>query len=103
MEDGNLRDLLAERLQRLERAQGETNERLDRTNERLDQAVDVLGTMTNILMALKDGQDRLIERVDRLADAVTRGFTDRDEKLEAIRRRVERLEDEVRKDPSPAS
>ncbi len=64
---------------------------------------DVLGSMTNVLMALKDGQDRLIDRVDHLADAITRGFTDRDETIEAIRRRVERLEHEVRKDPSPAT
>lgn len=108
--DGNLRDFLAERLLRLEHAQGETNqrldranERLDRTNERLDQAVDVLGSMTNVLMALKDGQDRLIDRVDHLAEAITRGFTERDEKIEAIRRGVEWLEQEVRKDPSPPS
>jgi hypothetical protein len=57
--------------------------------------------MTNVLMALKEGQDRLIERIDHLAEAITRGFIERDEKIEAIRRRVERLEHEVRKDPSP--
>jgi len=110
MSDEQIRDLLAERLLRLERAQEETNrqlermsERIERTNARLEQAIDVLGGMANVLVALKDGQERLVERVDRLADAITRGFTVRDEKIEEVRRRVERLERELRGEPPPGA
>ena len=88
--ENTVRDLLAERLIRLEKAQGETN-------ARLDQVVDVLGGISNILVALKDGQERLVERVDRLSESIMRGFTSRDEQIADLRHRVEWLENAVRK------
>ena len=68
MTDAEIRDILVERMGRLERAQTDTN-------TRLDEVVSVLGGKTNILVALKEGQERLVDRFDTLSSAILRGFT----------------------------
>jgi len=47
------------------------------------------------------GGPRPRQREFPLDEFITRGFTDLDAKIEAIQRRAEQLEHEVRKDPLP--
>ena len=92
MTDGEIRDLLVERLSRVEGAHAETNQRLDNANAQLDHVIKLLDGVSHVLVSMKQDQDALASRVDRPADAITRGFTERDDRIEEIRRRVEQLE-----------
>src|SRR5215475_5254631 len=96
------RDLLAERINRLEKQGAETNRRLDETNQRLERVEAILGSIANILA----GQGKeleshsqllqaLTERLDRFADAVIIGRTRDTERVGELERRVETLERQV--------
>lgn len=61
---------------------------------RLEEVVGVLGGMANVMLALKDGQERLIDRVDGVADRIAVGFASHEARIDAIDRRVTRLEEE---------
>ena len=110
------RDLLAERINRLEKQGGETNKRLDETNKRLDQVVTILGSIANTLagqgrelerhgqllerhnqLLERHGQllQALTERLDRFADMVVIGRTRDTERVGELERRVETLERQV--------
>ena len=110
------RDLLAERINRLERQGGETNKRLgetnkrldetnsrlDETNKRLDQVVAILGSIADTLAGQGKELERhsqllqaLTERLDRFADMVIIGRTRDTERVGELERRVEALERQV--------
>lgn len=110
------RDLLAERINRLEKQGaetnkrlGETNSRLDETNKRLDQVVEILGSIANTLVGQGRELERhsqilerhsqllqaLTERLDRFADMVIIGRTRDTERVGELERRVEALERQV--------
>ena len=110
------RDLLAERINRLEKQGGETNKRLDETNKRLDQVVTILGSIANTLagqgrelerhgqllerhnqLLERHGQllQALTERLDRFADMVVIGRTRDTERVGELERRVDALERQV--------
>ena len=96
------RDLLAERINRLEKQGGETN-------KRLDQVVAILGSIANTLAGQgreleRHGQllerhsqllQALTERLDRFADMVIIGRTRDTERVGELERRVEALERQV--------
>jgi DNA repair ATPase RecN len=110
------RDLLATRINRLEKQGAETNKRLHRvesllgeTNQRLDQVITVLQSIANILNGhtkqLEQHNQRLArqeqllealtERLERFADMVILGRTRDTEKIGELERRVETLERQV--------
>ncbi len=104
------RDLLAERIRRLEKQGAETNKRLDDTNSRLDQVVSILGSIANTLT----GQGRelelhsqllqtLTERLDRFADMVIIGRTRDTERMGELEQRVGALERQVFRGVPPSS
>jgi uncharacterized coiled-coil protein SlyX len=89
------RDLLAERINRLEKQGAETN-------KRLDQVVAILGSIANTLAGQGRELERhsqllqaLTERLDRFADAVIIGRTRDTERVGELERRVEALERQV--------
>jgi hypothetical protein len=96
------RDLLAERINRLEKQGAETN-------KRLDQVVAILGSIANTLAGQGRELERhsqilehhsqllqaLTERLDRFADAVIIGRTRDTERVGELERRVETLERQV--------
>jgi len=96
------RDLLAERLNRLDKQGAETN-------KRLDQVVAILGGIANTLVGQGRELERhsqlleqhsqilqaLTERLDRFADAVIIGRTRDTERVGELERRVETLERQV--------
>jgi uncharacterized coiled-coil protein SlyX len=103
------RDLLAERINRLEKQGGETNKRLDETNKRLDQVVAILGSIANTLAGQGRELERhsqllqaLTERLDRFADAVIIGHTRDTERVGELERRVEALERQVFRGTPPS-
>jgi chromosome segregation ATPase len=110
------RDLLAERINRLEKQGAETNRRLDETNQRLERVEAILGSIANILAGQGRELERhsqllerhsqileqhtkllqtLTERLDRFADAVIIGRTRDTERVGELERRVETLERQV--------
>jgi hypothetical protein len=96
------RDLLAERILRLERQGAGTNQRLDRVEA-------ILGSIANILAGQGKELERhsqllerhsqllqaLVDRFDRFADAVIMGRTQDTERVGQLERRVETLERQV--------
>jgi hypothetical protein len=96
------RDLLAERINRLEKQGAETN-------KRLDQVITILGGIANTLAGQGRELERhsqileqhsqllqaLTERLDRFADAVIIGRTRDTERVGELERRVETLERQV--------
>jgi uncharacterized coiled-coil protein SlyX len=89
------RDLLAERINRLEKQGAETN-------KRLDQVVAILGGIASTLAGQGRELERhsqllqaLTERLDRFADAVIIGRTRDTERMGELERRVETLERQV--------
>src|SRR5215813_4254270 len=96
------RDLLAERISRLEKQGAETN-------KRLDQVVAILGSIATTLAGQGRELERhsqileqhsqllqaLTERLDRFADAVIIGRTRDTERVGELERRVETLERQV--------
>lgn len=96
------RDLLAERINRLEKQGAETNRRLDETNQRLERVEAILGSIANILAGQGKELERhsqllqtLTERLDRFADMVVIGRTRDTERVGELERRVETLERQV--------
>jgi uncharacterized coiled-coil protein SlyX len=103
------RDLLAERINRLEKQGAETNKRLDETNKRLDQVVTILGGIANTLVGQGRELERhsqllqaLTERLDRFADNVIIGRTRDTERVGELERRVETLERQVFRGTPPS-
>lgn len=89
------RDLLAERMLRLEKQGAGTNQRLDRVEA-------ILGSIANILAGQGKELERhsqllqaLVDRFDRFADAVIVGRTRDTERVGELERRVETLERQV--------
>lgn len=89
------RDLLAERINRMEKQGAETNKRLERVEA-------ILGSIANILAGQSKELERhsqllqaLTERLDRFADAVIIGRTRDTERVGELERRVETLERQV--------
>ncbi len=118
------RDLLAERIRRLEKQGAETNKRLDQTNSRLDQTnsrldqvVSILGSIANSLAGQGRELERhsqllerhsqllqtLTERLDRFADMVIIGRTRDTERVEELEQRVGALERQVFRGVPPSS
>jgi len=102
------RDLLAGRINRMEKQGAETNKRLDETNSRLDQVVAILGGIANTLTGQGRELERhsqllqtLTERLDRFADMVIIGRTRDTERVGELERRVEALERQVFRGTSP--
>jgi len=96
------RDLLAERISRLEKQGAETN-------KRLDQVVAILGSIANTLAGQSRELERhsqllqaLTERLDRFADAVIIGRTRDTERVGELERRVEALERQVFRGTPPS-
>ena len=96
------RDLLAERISRLEKQGAETN-------KRLDQVVAILGGIANTLAGQGRELERhsqllqaLTERLDRFADAVIIGRTRDTERVGELERRVEALEHQVFRGTPPS-
>jgi len=96
------RDLLAERISRLEKQGAETN-------KRLDQVVAILGGIANTLAGQGRELERhsqllqaLTERLDRFADAVIIGRTRDTERVGELERRVEALERQVFRGTPPS-
>lgn len=110
------RDLLAERINRLDKQGAETNKQLVETNKRLDQVVAILGGIANTLV----GQGRelehhsqilerhsqllqaLADRFDRFSDMVIVGRTHDTERVGDLERRIETLERQVSKGIPPS-
>jgi len=118
------RDLLAERIRRLEKQGAETNKRLDETNSRLDQVVSILGSIANTLAGQGRELERhslllehhsqllerhslllqtLTERLDRFADMVIVGRTRDTERMGELEQRVGALERQVFRGVPPSS
>ncbi|HEV8711564.1 MAG TPA: hypothetical protein VGX03_01900 [Candidatus Binatia bacterium] len=96
------RDLLAERINRLEKQGAETN-------KRLDQVVAILGSIANTLTGQGRELERhsqllqaLTERLDRFADAVIIGRARDTERVGELERRVEALERQVFRGTPPS-
>ena len=103
------RDLLAERIKRLEKQGAETN-------NRLDQVVAILGSIANTLAGqgkelehhsqILEQHSQLLkaltERLDRFADAVIIGRTRDTERVGELERRVEILERQVFRGTPPS-
>jgi chromosome segregation ATPase len=104
--DGEIRDLLVERMNRLEARLERLEQAQAGTNAHLEEVTDVLRGLTSILLAMKDGQERVVDRLDRLAESITRGFTLRDDRLDRheetladLKRRITQAERELRERP----
>jgi hypothetical protein len=96
------RDLLAERIRRLEKQAVETNQRLERVES-------ILGSIANILTGQGRELERhsqllqaLADRLDRFANAVVIGRTQDAERVGELERRVEALERQVFGGPPPS-
>ena len=99
-------DLATRRIDRLEKAQRETNERLGRIEDSLGRVVTVLEVHTRHFERLEDAiygvaehvdrvaehVDRVADRVDRLSVAIARGRTQDLERFVRIERRLNVLE-----------
>lgn len=85
-------DLTARRLERLERAQKETNDRLGRVEDALGRVVDVLEVHSRHFGRMEEALIGISERVDRLTTAIARGRTQDLTRLEDHERRLRSLE-----------
>ena len=92
-------DLTLRRLDKVEKAQRETNERLARleiqVEESLGRVVEVLETHSRHFERMEDALIGISERVDRLTTAIARGrtqdlarFDDHDRRLHALEKHV---------------
>jgi hypothetical protein len=91
-------DLTARRVDRLERTQRETNERLGRMEDRLGRIEDSLGRVVTVLEVhtrhferLEDAMLGMSGQVDRLVAAIARGRTQDLARLSSVERRLDRL------------
>ncbi len=110
------RDLLAERINRLDKQGAETNKQLVETNKRLDQVVAILGGIATTLVGQGRELERhsqilerhsqilerhsqllqaLADRFDRFSDMIIVGRTRDVERVGELERRVETLERQV--------
>jgi hypothetical protein len=85
-------DLTVRRLERLEKTQRETNERLGRVEETLGRAVDVLEAHSRHFERMEDALIGIAERVGRLTVAIARGRTQDLARLDDHARRLRTLE-----------
>jgi chromosome segregation ATPase len=92
-------DLTTRRIERLEKQQKETNDRLGRVDERLGRVEDALGRIVSVLEVHSRHFERMEEalygisdRVDRLTRAIARGRTQDLARFDAIERRLMVLE-----------
>jgi hypothetical protein len=92
-------DLTLRRLERLEKVQRETNERLGRVERSLGGVQETLGRVAEILEAhsrhferMEDALIGISERVDRLTTAIARGRTQDLARLDEHERRLRTLE-----------
>jgi len=85
-------DLTSRRLERLEQAQKETNQRLGRVEDALDRVVAVLEVHSRHFERMEDALVGISERVDRLTMAIARGRTQDLARLDDHERRLRTLE-----------
>jgi len=92
-------DLTATRLERLEKAQRETNDRLGRVEESIGGVQETLGRVVDVLEVhsrqferMEDALIGISERVDRLTTAIVRGRTQDLGRLDDHERRLRVLE-----------
>ena len=85
-------DLTARRLERLEKAQHETNDRLGRVEDALGRVVDVLEVHSRHFERMEEALIGISERVDRLTTAIARGRTQDLTRLQNHERRLRVLE-----------
>ena len=83
------RDLLAERINRLEKQGAETNKRLDQAVTILESVASILNRQGKELEQHSQLLQTLIERLDRFADLVIVGRTRDTERVGELERRVE--------------
>jgi predicted nucleic acid-binding Zn-ribbon protein len=88
-------DLTLRRLDKLEKAQRETNERLAQVEVSLGRVVEVLEAHSRHFERMEDALIGISERVDRLTTAIARGrtqdlvrFDDHERRLHALEKRV---------------
>jgi hypothetical protein len=91
--DGDAIDLTLKRLQRLEDAQTQTNERLERMDQRFGRIEDSLGRIVVVLEAHDQRLEQVVERLDRLIDLTMRRRTEDDDRMAEVERRLRALED----------
>jgi hypothetical protein len=85
-------DLTIRRLERLEKAQNETNDRLGRVEDSLGRVVDVLEVHSRHFERMEEALLGIAERVDRLTVAIARGRTHDLARLDDHERRLRSLE-----------
>jgi hypothetical protein len=85
-------DLTVRRLERLEKAQLETNHRLGRVEDSLARVVDVLEVHSRHFERMEEALLGIAERVDRLTSAIARGRTQDLLRLDDHERRLRTLE-----------
>jgi hypothetical protein len=85
-------DLTLRRLERLEKAQLETNKRLGRVEGIMGRAVDVLEVHSRHFERMEEALIGISERVDRLTSAIARGRTQDLAHLDDHERRIRTLE-----------
>jgi hypothetical protein len=90
-------DFAARRFERLEKAQRETNERLEKVEETLGRVADILEVHSRHFERIEDALLGISARVDRLTTVLTRARTqdlgriqDIDKRLRALERRSRR-------------
>jgi hypothetical protein len=90
------------RYERLESGQRETNERLGRIGATLETSSRLFELMHTRLEHLEEGQTALVEgqklvveRLDRLVEAATRERTDLVERLGAVERRLDAIDQRI--------
>jgi tRNA A-37 threonylcarbamoyl transferase component Bud32 len=84
-------DLTTRRVNQLERAQRETNEKLGRIEDTLGRVVTVLEVHTRHFERLEDAMLGMSSQVDRLVAAIARGRTQDLARISSVERRLERL------------
>ena len=89
------RDLLAERINRLEKQGAETNRRLERVEELLGSIANILAGQGKELERHSQLLQALVDRFDRFADSVIIGRTRDTERVGELERRMEVLERQV--------
>ena len=106
-------DLTTRRLERLEKAQKDTNQHLARVDDRLGHVEDSLGRIAMVLevhtrhferiedaiLGLATRVDRMADRLDRLTTAIARGRTQDLARFDRIERRLLPLESRAKRKP----
>ena len=95
-------DLTAKRLERLEKAQVETNRRLDDVQDSLRSMVTILEAHSRHFERMEDAMIGISERVDRLTAAIARGRTQDLRRLDDHEGRLRKLETRTPRRRPPA-